>query len=156
MDKRYVLKSEGMEKQKIPPPLNLTHSINEINIDNNLSPINSLDQENKLHKNRTFSLWSKSSTFSKDLLYCSFQIIQKKRHKSTGSQTFFCFLLTKESCQPNRVSLTEECITQEIPKRENKSCHNILALLQCRRIWSINSSRVWHETSIGQRSTSLL
>ena len=36
-------------------------------MDINLSPINSLIQVNKLHKNKYFSLWIESSTFSKDL-----------------------------------------------------------------------------------------
>ena len=44
------------------------------NKDINLSLLNSLDQENKLHENRTFSLWSESSSFSNDILFLSFQI----------------------------------------------------------------------------------
>ena len=44
-------------------------------MDINLSPINSLVQVNKLHKNKYFSLWIESSIFSKDLLFISFQIV---------------------------------------------------------------------------------
>ena len=64
-------------------------------MDIELSPINSLVQVNKLLKNKNFSLWIDSSTFSKDLLFLSFQIVQKK-HKGATLQTFFRFLPPKE------------------------------------------------------------
>ena len=44
-------------------------------MDINLSPINSLVQVNKLHKNKYFSIWIESSTISKDPLYLPFQIV---------------------------------------------------------------------------------
>ena len=108
-------------------------------MDINFSPINSLVQDNKLHKNKYFSLWIENSTFSKDLLFLSFQIVQK-RHKGAALQTFFHFLPTKVSCQPSIVSLTVDCITQKTLKGENKSSHNTLVLSQCKRMWSIDSS----------------
>ena len=126
-------------KTKILPSLkpNPTNQWNQIRT--TISPINSLDQENKLHRNWTFSLWSKSSAFLNNFLFPS--KLSKKRHKGVVPLTFFCFLLTKESCQPHRVSLTEEWITCEIPKRE-KSYHNTLALLQCKRICQLTPCKM--------------
>ena len=103
------------------------------------SPINSLVQVHKLLKNKNFNLWIESSTFSKDLLFPFFQIVQK-RHKDATLQTFFYFLPPKESCQPNNISLIVNCITQQTLKRETNSSHNSRALPQCRRMWSIDSS----------------
>ena len=66
-------------------------------------PINSLVQDNKLHINRIFNLWTKSSSFRKDFLFLSFYIVQK-RHNGVTLQNSFRFLSTKKSCQPNKVS----------------------------------------------------
>ena len=104
-------KKEEKTKRYSLPQTDPNQSMKSI-MDNNLSPINSLVQVNKLHKNKYFSLWIESSTFSKDLLFLSFQIDQKK-HKGAALQTFFCFLPTKEPCQSSRVFLIVDCITQK-------------------------------------------
>ena len=125
------------------------------NKDSNLSHINNLDKENKLHKNKTFNLWSESSTFSNNLVFLSFQIIQK-RHKGATLQTSFLFLPTKVSCQPKRVSLTKEWITMKYQKERTKvattpsSCYNAKDVVN----WLLVS--VTQETSIGRRPTSPL
>ena len=108
------------------------------NKDIGLSIIYNLVQDNKLQRNKFLRLWSGNSLSSKDLLFCFFQIV-KKRHKGFVPHTFFCFLSTKEPYQPNIVSYTKEG-TKKMPQREKKSCHEILTLLQCSRMWSIDSS----------------
>ena len=100
---KKVLKKEEKTKRYSLPQTDPNQSMKStMNI--NLSPINSLVQINKLHKNNYFSLWIASFTFSKDLLFLSFQIVQK-RYKGATLQTLFRFLPTKESCQPSKVSL---------------------------------------------------
>lgn len=53
--------------------------------------------------------------------------------------TFFLFLPTKGLCQLNRVSFTEERITQTTLYEENNKCHRIIALIWWDRIYLIDS-----------------
>ena len=121
-------KKEEKTKRYSLPQTNPKQSMKST-MDINLSPINSLVQVNKLHKNKYFSLWIENSTFSKDLLFLFFQIVQK-RHKGAALQIFFRFLPTKEPCQPSRISLTVGCITQKNSKERIIApttplpCHN--------------------------------
>lgn len=67
-----------------------------------------------------FSLWLDGSLYSNDLLFLSFQIIQKM-HKRAGRQAFFLFLTTKGPCHPKKASLTKEYSTHDMPKKDNRN-----------------------------------
>ena len=108
-----------------------------INKESTLRP--PLVQIKKLHKKENFNTWSESSTFSKTLLFLSFQTVQNGLRGAT-LHAFFLFFPTKWPCQPRSISLTEECTTQTTPSKENTNCHNKLALEQWRRMWSQDSS----------------
>ena len=86
------------------------------NKDSDLYPINSLDEENKLHRTR-LSVYDQRASHSQMIFYVTPSKLSKKRNKIAAHQTFFCFFPTKGLYQPNKVSLTEEYITREIPKR---------------------------------------
>lgn len=93
----------------------------------------------RLLRNELLRLWFDISSSSNSLWFLFFHIVQKI-HKRAALQTFSCFLPTKETCHPSRVSLIEAKITQGMSNKENTNCHNILALAQWKRMWSMDSA----------------
>ena len=71
--KKYQKKEDKTKRYSLPQT-DLNQSMKST-MDINLSPISNLVQVNKLHKNKYFNFWIESSTFSKDLLFLSFQIV---------------------------------------------------------------------------------
>ena len=115
-------------KNNTRPHLELNQSKKLIKV-NGASAINILVKDQKLQTKEFFSLWIKSSTFSKASLFLSFQTIQKI-HNEVVFQSFLHFLPTKESCQPRTVSLTIEGKTQDTPKKTKSNCKRTLTFSQ--------------------------
>ena len=102
-------------------------------------PIYTITHIEKLFRNKLFSLWSNNSSLSKNLLFLSFQSVQKMQVGAT-LQALMCLFSIKVTFHPRRVSLTVLEITHQTPKMENTNYHNNLTLTQWRRIWSMVSN----------------
>ena len=70
------------------------------------------------------------------------------RHKGTALHAFALLLPTKAPFHPSKFPLIVECKTQCTPKREKIKFHNILALLQNIKRWSLVSSSSLHKKHI--------
>ena len=81
--------------------------------------MNTLVHDQRLQRKLYFSLRLDCFSFSNELLFLSLQIIQKM-HKGVAHHAFFGFLLTKRSCHPKKVSLTEEESTHGKLKKEKQ------------------------------------
>ena len=66
-----------------------------------------------------------------------------KGHNGLALQTPFLFSPTKDPSQPKIVTLTVAGSTHCTPKRENSNAQRVLALVQWRRMWYIDSSCLW-------------
>ena len=108
------------------------------------SPIYTLTHIEKLFRNKLFSIWSNNSSLSKNLLFLSFQSVQKMQ-VGAALQALLRHFSIKVPFHPRRVSLTMSEITHRTPKMENASCYSNLALSQWRRIWSMVSNSTWHK-----------
>ena len=84
----------------------------------------------KLLRKIFFILWTSNSSLSKNLLFLSFQIVQKIQRAALQD---LIHLSTKESYHPRRVSLIDSNKTHRTPKMENTGCHKILALFEWRK-----------------------
>ena len=72
-------------------------------------------------------------------MFLSFQMAHYK-HKGVTLHAFFHLLPTKESRQPNKFLIIEECKTHSTLKKVKIKLHDILALEQKRSKWSMVSS----------------
>ena len=68
----------------------------------------------------------------------------QKRYNGAALQTFFCFLLTKEPCQLNKVSSTDKGRTLTTPNNAKSKGPSSIALGQWRWIWSMDSTLLLH------------
>ena len=116
--------------------------------------MHNLDQDHKLQTKEYFILWIERSSSSKATPFLSFQTIQKK-HKGAALQTFTRFLPTNKPCHPRRTSFTNDGRTHSTPERLNNNSHKTLALVQCFRRWSIDSSAVQQRYHLFWRDQSL-
>ena len=112
-------KKEEKTKRYSLPQTDPNQSMKSI-MDNNLSPINSLVQVNKLHKNKYFSLWIESSTFSKNLLFliktkttsCLISSFDSVYSLLRFLQRFGCFAPVVAPFSP-QTTVRDECLTED-------------------------------------------
>ena len=127
---RRAKKRKGKTK-KLLHPSNRTHLIDKINYEHRVVPR------------------------SQKILYFSLSKLSRKGIKVLLSKLFSAFF--QQKIHANLIeSLTMECITQQTQKKENKSSHNTLVLPQCKRMWSIDSSWVWHRKHLLAKDQPLL
>ena len=103
-----------------------------------------LAQDKRLQMKEFFNLWIERTSYSKTILFLSFQTVQNKQ-RGAALQALLRFLSLKGASQPKRVSLTEKGITQLTPNKENKRSHKTFALEQWIRMWFIVSSSSQHK-----------
>ena len=111
-----VYKIEG--KNLYPLPNQSTKSTTEVRPETK----NPLVHAHRLQSKTDLHPWIECSTFSRALLFLSFQTIQK-RHKRAESHTFFLSFPTQGPNHPNNTSPIEEGSTHETPKREKSKLH---------------------------------
>ena len=95
--------------------------------------MNNLVFDQRKQTKELFSLWMKSMSSSKAILFLAFQIIQKM-HKGPTLYTSFLFFPTNDPSQPKSVALTEDGNTQCTPKIVKNISYEALVLTHWRRM----------------------
>ena len=108
-----------------------------------LSTLYNLAHDHKVNKKADFILLAEGASFSKATLFLSYHSVQNKQRRA-ANQTLSHFLPTLALCQARRSYRTVRGNTQLESVMAKKRSHNILALEQWIRKWSIVSSSSSH------------
>ena len=108
-----------------------------------LSPLDTLDMDQKLQMKEFFNLYAEKVSLSKATLFISHHTVQK-RQRGAALQTFLRFLPTLVPCQTRRTRRTKKGKTHPNPMIAKISSQSILAFGQCTRRWFRVSSSSSH------------
>ena len=122
-------KNRKQKGQTLTSPQQEPNQSKKINKERGPSTMEELAQDKRLQMNEFFNLWIDRTSFSKTILFLSFQTIQNKQ-RGAARQTLLRFLSFKGASQPKSVSLTENGRTQLTPNKENNRSHKTFALEQ--------------------------
>ena len=104
----------GSRKPTIPRNYLYPNQVKKSNKDLSLSPLYTLDQDQKLQMKELFNLYAENAFLSKVTLFLLHQTDQK-RQRGAAFHTFLHFLPTRDPCQERRTCHTKKGKTHPIP-----------------------------------------
>ena len=147
--KGHSPKKDQKQQENKNPPNPKNNYLYHIQVKNSnrlmfLSPLDTLDQDQKLQMKEFFNLYIENVSLSKVTLFLSHHTVQK-RQRGAALQTFLRFLPTFVPCQARRTYRTEKGKTHPNPIIAKISSQSILAFEQCIRRWFRVSSSFSHK-----------